>query len=81
MVTVDRGGAEGADATARPLSRPEPPTPSTPTPTRSPSAPSAELTDLTTVRRPVRELGELAGRGLLGVRRGEETEHDIAAPT
>ncbi|MER5529819.1 LacI family DNA-binding transcriptional regulator [Streptomyces sp. NPDC002677] len=43
--------------------------------------PVAELTDLTTVRQPVREQGELAGRMLLSILRGEETEHDVVVPT
>ncbi|GHE10873.1 LacI family DNA-binding transcriptional regulator [Streptomyces alanosinicus] len=43
--------------------------------------PVAELTDLTTVRQPVREQGELAGRMLLRILRGEETEHDVVVPT
>lgn len=42
--------------------------------------PVAELTGLTTVRQPVREQGELAGRMLLDVLRGEETEHDVVVP-
>ncbi|MEY9992507.1 DNA-binding LacI/PurR family transcriptional regulator [Streptomyces sp. V4I8] len=41
----------------------------------------AELTDLTTVRQPVREQGELAGRMLLEILRGEETDHDVVVPT
>ncbi|MDX2935210.1 substrate-binding domain-containing protein [Streptomyces ipomoeae] len=43
--------------------------------------PVAEPTDLTTVRRPVREEGELAGRMLLSIPRGEETDHDVVVPT
>ncbi|WP_302185515.1 substrate-binding domain-containing protein [Streptomyces sp. AC555_RSS877] len=43
--------------------------------------PVAELTDLTTVRQPVREQGELAGRMLLSILGGEETEHDVVVPT
>ncbi|OAH09503.1 LacI family DNA-binding transcriptional regulator [Streptomyces jeddahensis] len=43
--------------------------------------PLAELTDLTTVRQPVRQQGELAGRMLLNILRGEETDHDVVVPT
>lgn len=43
--------------------------------------PVAELTDLTTVRQPVREQGELAGRMLLSILSGEEIERDVVVPT
>lgn len=43
--------------------------------------PLAELTDLTTVRQPVRQQGELAGRMLLDILRGEETDRSIVVPT
>ncbi|WP_188189170.1 LacI family DNA-binding transcriptional regulator [Nonomuraea sp. SYSU D8015] len=43
--------------------------------------PLAELTDLTTVRQPVRQQGELAGRMLLDILRGEETDRGIVVPT
>jgi len=33
------------------------------------------------VRRPVREQGELAGRMLLKILRGEESDHDVVVPT
>ncbi|MEU5547058.1 LacI family DNA-binding transcriptional regulator [Streptomyces sioyaensis] len=43
--------------------------------------PLADLTDLTTVHQPVREQGELAGRMLLKILRGEESEHGVVVPT
>lgn len=43
--------------------------------------PVAELIDLTTVRQPVREQGEPAGRMLLSILGGEETDHDVVVPT
>jgi DNA-binding LacI/PurR family transcriptional regulator len=43
--------------------------------------PVAELTDLTTVRQPVREQGELAGRMLLSILSVEEAERDVVVPT
>ncbi|UMP00110.1 LacI family DNA-binding transcriptional regulator [Amycolatopsis sp. EV170708-02-1] len=105
VVTVDWGGAEGADAMAKLLSQPQPPTAvyahsdevalgAVRTLRRSglrvpddisvigiDDHPLAELTDLTTVRQPVRQQGELAGRMLMDILRGDRTDHDVVVPT
>lgn len=43
--------------------------------------PVAELVDLTTVRQPVREQGEMAGRMLVGLLRGDIVERSLIVPT
>ena len=43
--------------------------------------PVAELVDLTTVRQPVQEQGQIAGRMLLGLLRGDTVEKAVTMPT